>query len=61
MRSMSALAWAVRRRRRAGLRRTFDWRYGLLLPRMPLHALFVRRSLEEEPEYAFYFTYVRKQ
>ena len=25
------------------------------------HALLVRRSLEEEPEYAFYFTYARKQ
>ena len=25
------------------------------------HGLLVRRSLEEEPEYAFYFTYARKQ
>lgn len=25
------------------------------------HALLVRRSLEEEPEYAFYFTYARKK
>lgn len=42
--------------------RLYDW------ARMPWaecegweHALLVRRSLEAEPEYAFYFTYARKQ
>ena len=42
--------------------RLYDW---ALLPWAEQqgweHALLVRRSLEEEPEYAFYFTYARKQ
>jgi SRSO17 transposase len=42
--------------------RLYDW---ALLPWAEQdgweHALLVRRSLEEEPEYAFYFTYARKK
>ena len=42
--------------------RLYDW---ALLPWGERHgweqALLVRRSLEEEPEYAFYFTYARKK
>lgn len=42
--------------------RLYDW---ALLPWAEQdgweHSLLVRRSIEEEPEYAFYFTYARKQ